>query len=157
MDFRFATVDDAELLAQMRIAMRAERETLPAPEDENAFLQANIDYFRNALADGSYIGIIAEKDGSVAANGGICLHIHPPSYGVPNGKSACLLNMYTLPGFRGQGLAGKILAALVAKAREMKCCKVFLNASDMGKPLYVKFGFKDVSNEMVFDLCDSRK
>ena len=115
-------------------------------------LQNNIAYFRQALSEGAYIGIIAEENGVPAGTGGICLHIHPPSYSVPNGKSACLLNMYTCPEFRGQGIAGKILAALVAKAREEDCCKVFLNASDMGKPLYQKFGFADVANEMVFDL-----
>ena len=152
MDFRFATVDDAELLAQLRVAMRAERETLPPPADEKAFLKANIDYFRSALSDGSYVGIIAEEAGSPAANGGICFHIHPPSYAVPNGKSACLLNMYTRPEFRGKGVAGKILAALVECAKNAGCCKVFLNASDMGKPLYQKFGFSDVANEMVLDI-----
>lgn len=152
MDFRFATVDDARLLGEMRVCMRRERETLPPPEDEEAFLNANIQYFRSAIADGSYIGIIAEEKGTFAGTGGICLHIHPPSYAVPNGKSACLLNMYTRPEFRGRGVAGKILAGLVEKARTLQCRKVFLNASEMGKPLYVKFGFTDVANEMVFDL-----
>ncbi|MBO7327991.1 MAG: GNAT family N-acetyltransferase, partial [Lentisphaeria bacterium] len=140
MNFRFVRSDDAELLAQLRINMRRERETAPPPENEEAFLQANVEFFRKAVSDGSYVGIIAEENGVPAGTGGICLHIHPPSYSVPNGKSACLLNMYTCPEFRGQGIAGKILAALVAKAREEDCCKVFLNASDMGKPLYQKFG-----------------
>ena len=87
MDFRFATVDDAELLAQLRVAMRAERETLPPPADEKAFLKANIDYFRSALSDGSYVGIIAEEAGSPAANGGICFHIHPPVTVSPTAKA----------------------------------------------------------------------
>ena len=152
MNFRFVTVEDAQLLGNMRFDMRRERETLPPPADEKKFLDANIDYFRNAVADGSYIGIVAEENNEPAGMGGICLHIHPPSYAVPNGKSACLLNMYTVPKFRGQGVAGKILASLVEKARELQCCKVFLNASDMGKPLYQKFGFEEVKNEMVFDL-----
>jgi GNAT superfamily N-acetyltransferase len=152
MNFRFAVVGDAETLAGLRIRMRRERETIALSVDENTFLQNNIAYFRQALSAGAYIVIIAEENGVPAGTGGICLHIHPPSYSVPNGKSACLLNMYTCPEFRGQGIAGKILAALIAKAREEDCCKVFLNASDMGKPLYQKFGFADVANEMVFDL-----
>ena len=151
-NFRFAQLADAGMLAEMRLAMRRERETVPPPADEDAFQQANLDFFRTALADGSYVGIIAEKDGVPVANGGICFHLHPPSYSVPNGKSACLLNMYTIPAARGIGLAGKILAMLVEHARKEKCCQVFLNASDMGKPLYLKFGFKEIANEMVFDL-----
>lgn len=154
MNFRFAEITDAPLLGEMRVSMRRERETDPPPADEKAFLEANTEYFRNAVAGGTYIGIIAEEDGSFAGTGGICLHIHPPSYAVPNGKSACLLNMYTRPEFRGRGVAGKILEQLVRKAKELGCFKVYLNASDMGKPLYQKFGFKDVSHEMVFDLKD---
>ena len=151
-ELRFAEIKDALLLASLRIAMRKERETVSLSGSEEEFLAANVDYFRKSLSEGSYIGIIAEEDGKALANGGIVLHNHPPSYGVPNGKSACLLNMYTLPEARGRGLAGKILALLVERAEKEECCKVFLNASSMGKPLYVKFGFKEVENEMVFDL-----
>jgi GNAT superfamily N-acetyltransferase len=60
--------------------------------------------------------------------------------------------MYTLPGFRGKGVAGKILSLLIEKAKENNCCKVYLNASNMGKPLYQKNGFTDVENEMVLDI-----
>ena len=152
MELRRVSADDAAVLTELRIKMRRERESVPAPEDMHSFEKANFDFFTSALADGSYIGFIALEEGKVAGTGGICLHNHPPSYGVPNGKSACLLNMYTLPEFRKKGVAGKILAALIDSAREAGCCKVFLNASDMGKPLYQKFGFSDVANEMVLDL-----
>ena len=85
MNFRFVRSDDAELLAQLRINMRRERETAPPPENEEAFLMANVEFFRKAVADGSYVGIIAEENGIPAGTGGFCLHIHPPSYSVPNG------------------------------------------------------------------------
>ena len=155
MEYRTVSVEDAVLLAELRVAMRKEREsgTMPIPEEQ--FLQANIDYFKEFIGNGTYYGLIAEEDGKVAAMGGICFHNHPPSYEVPNGKSACLLNMYTLPDFRGRGIAGKIVALLVDKAHFAGCHKVYLNASDMGKGVYLKFGFKEVSNEMVFDIKDN--
>ena len=149
---RLATVADAELLTDLRMQMRKEREKVHPPADIEAFRDANFEYFKKYLADGSYIGVIAEINGKTAATGGICLHNHPPSYSVPNGRSACLLNMYTLIEFRGRGLAGKIVAMLVDEARHAGCCQVFLNASDMGKPVYEKFGFTDVANEMVYKL-----
>lgn len=152
MELRKISAEDAKLLTELRMKMRSERETCPPPEDMRSFEKANYDFFSSAAADGSYIGFLAVEEGKIAGTGGICLHNHPPSYSVPNGKSACLLNMYTLPEFRKQGVAGKILAALIDSAREAGCCKIFLNASDMGKPLYQKFGFSDVANEMVLDL-----
>ena len=152
MELRWATPDDAELLTRLRLDMRRERETVLPPADMTAFEICTFEYFKSAISNGSYIGIIASVNGNTAATGGIVLHIHPPSYSVPNGKTACLLNMYTLPDFRKQGIAGKIVAALVEKAQSCGCCKVFLNASDMGKRVYQNFGFTDVTNEMVFDL-----
>lgn len=149
---RLASASDAELLTDLRLQMRRERETAELKISEEAFRQYNLDYFSKFIADGLYVGVIAEIDGEVAATGGICFHNHPPSYSVPNGRSACLLNMYTLPEFRGRGLAGKIVAMLVEEARKADCCQVFLNASVMGKGVYQKFGFVDVANEMVYNL-----
>lgn len=149
---RLATLDDVELLTDLRLQMRRERETAELSVSEVTFRRNNLDYFSKFIADGSYVGVIAEIDGKVAATGGICFHNHPPSYSVPNGKSACLLNMFTLPDFRGRGLAGKIVAFLVEEARKADCCQVFLNASVMGKGVYEKFGFVDVANEMVYKL-----
>jgi predicted ATP-dependent Lon-type protease len=81
-----------------------------------------VQIMKNYMANGSFArgsdsissdASIAFEGNTVAGTGGICLHIHPPSYGVPNGKTACLLNMYTLPEFRGKGVAGKILSLLI--------------------------------------------
>ena len=152
MDFRFATQDDVELLAKLRIEMRKERETVRLAVSEEEFLRANIDYFREFIGNGHYCGIIVEENGEVAATGGMCFHNHPPSYSIPNGKSAYLLNVYTLPAFRHRGIAGKIVEILVEEAEKKGCCKAYLNASKMGKSVYQKFGFEDVENEMVFDI-----
>ena len=149
---RLAVPADAELLTDLRLQMRRERETAQLTISEESFRQNNLDYFSKFVADGSYVGVIAEIDGEVAATGGICLHNHPPSYSMPDGRSACLLNMYTLPQFRGRGLAGKIVAVLVEEARKAGCSQVFLNASVMGKGVYQKFGFVDVADEMVYNL-----
>ena len=130
--------------------MRRERETVELKISEAEFLQNNRDYFKTAIADGTYLGVIAEIDGKIAATGGICFHNHPPSYSNPTGKSACLLNMYTVPEFRGRGAARKIVEFLLIQAQDNGCCQVFLNASSMGKPLYQKIGFTDVADEMVY-------
>ena len=150
MNIRIITADDAELLTDLRMAMRRERESVKLEISEAEFRQNNLEYFRKAISDGSYFGVAAEIDGQIAATGGICFHIHPPSYSVLNGKSACLLNMYTLPDYRGRGIAGKIVLYLLEIAKKNGCSQVTLNASSMGKSLYSKIGFKDVANEMVY-------
>lgn len=152
MEYRRAVPADAPLLANLRLDMRRERETVPPPADIEAFEREVAAYFRTALADGSFAGIIAEEGGETAGTGGICFHHHPPSYAVPNGRSACLLNMYTVPKFRGRGVASGILLRLKEIAVEAGCCKMTLNASAAGKPLYLKSGFTGVANEMELPL-----
>jgi len=148
MEYRRVVLSDVPLLTELRLAMRRERETAPPPADMEAFANEVAAFFRTAVADGSYAGVIAEEGGEIAGTGGICFHRHPPSYAVPNGRSACLLNMYTVPKFRGRGVASGILRKLREIAVEAGCCKMTLNASAAGKPLYVKFGFTEVANEM---------
>jgi N-acetylglutamate synthase-like GNAT family acetyltransferase len=51
--------------------------------------------------------------------------------------------MYTLPGYRKNGIAGEILDRLVTKAKELGLGKIYLHASNDGFGLYKKYGFKE--------------
>ena len=156
MEYRRVVLSDVPLLTELRLAMRRERETAPPPADMEAFANEVAAFFRTAVADGSYAGVIAEEGGEIAGTGGICFHRHPPSYAVPNGRSACVLNMYTVPGFRGRGVASGILLVLKKIAAGAGCCKLTLNASAAGKPLYLKVGFTEVTNEMELPLTSGK-
>jgi GNAT superfamily N-acetyltransferase len=58
--------------------------------------------------------------------------------------------MYTLPRYRNKGIATQLLERIVKEAALLGCDKITLNASPMGKPLYAKFGFNNVENDIVF-------
>lgn len=62
------------------------------------------------------------------------------------------MNMYTKPNYRNRGIATKLLQYLVAEAELRNCKKLTLNASQMGRPLYEKYGFKEVKDGMVYCL-----
>ncbi len=81
------------------------------------------------------------------------LQVHPPTYSNPSGKSGYVTNMYTRPEWRHRGLALMLVDHLVDAARNAGCAALYLNASAMGRPLYEKYGFRPVENEMVFDLA----
>lgn len=44
------------------------------------------------------------------------------------------------PGYRGKGIGTTILKHLIQKAEERGYKIIMLNASDMGKPMYKKWG-----------------
>ncbi|MBP5531174.1 MAG: GNAT family N-acetyltransferase [Lentisphaeria bacterium] len=150
--FRLATADDAELLAQMRVEMRKERETAVCAMPEAEFFRCNVEFFRTHLASGDFISFLAFDGDEAAACSGMSLQVHPPTYADPSGRSGYITNMFTRPRWRHLGLAKKLVDLLAGAARTAGCRTLVLNASAMGRPLYEKYGFKSVDGEMSFEL-----
>ena len=64
-----------------------------------------------------------------------------PTYHNPSGKKAYIMNMYTAPEYRRQGIAIHTLDLLVKNAKEQGVLQIVLEATDMGRLLYEKYGF----------------
>lgn len=58
------------------------------------------------------------------------------------------MNMYTVPVYRRKGIAFHTLDILVRDAKEKGVSQIALEATDMGRPLYEKYGFVRMQNEM---------
>ena len=147
-----AGVADAALLAEMRLEMRRERETAKCRLTEEEFYRRNLEFFRAHLADGSFISYIAWDGDRAAACSGLSLQIHPPTYENPSGKHGYITNMYTRPEWRKRGIAGMLVDKLVEAAKAAGCAQLFLNASPMGRSVYLRYGFTPVDGEMSFTL-----
>ena len=109
-------------------------------------------YFQRALADGSFSAWLAVEEGRIVATSGMCIHTVAPNYYNPSGKSAYILNMFTVPEARGRGLASQLFARLLEEARERGCGKASLHATEAGRMVYKKFGFAFTDDEMSLSL-----
>jgi predicted GNAT family acetyltransferase len=58
-----------------------------------------------------------------------------------------VVNVYTEPQWRGKGVAKSLLRELMHWASQQGMDRVVLHASDAGRPLYEKLGFRP-TNEM---------
>ena len=58
------------------------------------------------------------------------------------------MNMYTAPEYRRQGIAFHTLDLLVKGAKEKGVSSISLEATDVGRPLYEKYGFITMKDEM---------
>jgi len=85
---------------------------------------------------------IAERDGRPLASAAIQWFDHPPSQINPAGREAYILNVYTDPAARRQGLARQLMERLVEEARAAGTNRVWLRASAEGRPLYESIGFE---------------
>jgi len=105
-------------------------------------------YMEEAMANGSLHAWIAEiPDGNIAGGGVV---IVSPWLSRPHShlcKQANILNVYTYPAYRRQGVARVIVHTLIAWCRGQGFAYVSLHASADGKPLYELLGFEP-NNEM---------
>ncbi|QHQ60736.1 GNAT family N-acetyltransferase [Anaerocolumna sedimenticola] len=148
-EYRKATLEDADLIAKIRADFLGEVNHL-TQEDKQDMCKANQDYLKKALADGSFAAWLAVLDEEVVGTSGITFYHVPPNMKCPNGKAAYISNMFSYPQYRKQGIATKLFSLIVEEAKIQGHNKVLLNATDMGKPLYERYGFKEVQGDMVY-------
>jgi len=115
-------------------------------------------YFTQAIADGRYVGWVAELDdrsGEIVAGAGLQLRELLPRPDVARerlvrGPQALVLNVYTERAWRRRGVADALLRELLRWCRGNGIESVVLHASGEGRPLYEKLGFTP-TNEMRYD------
>lgn len=56
--------------------------------------------------------------------------------------------MYTAPEYRRRGIAFHTLDLLVKEAKKMGISQITLEATEMGRPLYERYGFVKMQDEM---------
>ncbi|WP_346210407.1 GNAT family N-acetyltransferase [Aeromonas salmonicida] len=141
MIIRQADMADIPALVSLRMGLFCEVGELADPLADLDLWQATSAYFSAGQADGSARSWVAEVEGEVVASGTLALFVRPPYPGNLSGREAYLLNMYTLPAYRKQGMASALLDAMVVHASAEQLGKVWLHASDQGRPLYERMGF----------------
>ncbi|MFC2079228.1 GNAT family N-acetyltransferase [Candidatus Bipolaricaulota bacterium] len=149
---RPASIADLESLVALRVTM------FEAMGYESQALVQSIDsmcdYFEKHLPSGAFRVWVAEHKGTPIASIGLVIHSIPPSPHNAVGKEAYLMNLVTLPEYRRQGIAKRLLRHVVDIVRSEGIQTVSLHASSEGRRLYEELGFvlrEDVP-EMVLKL-----
>lgn len=97
---------------------------------------------RRWLEDGVYRGWLVERDGAVVAGGGLIVSPWLPNAADPQARRATILNVYTEPDYRRQGLARALMETMLSCCRAEGFRAVTLDASDDGRALYESMGFR---------------
>ena len=109
--------------------------------------QVSAAYFATALPQGEFRAWVAEADGQVVAGGGLVIHCGPPTARNLRGREGYIMNMYTRPEWRRQGIATAILRAILEHLQAQDITLVSLHASPDGQGIYERHGFEP-TNEM---------
>ena len=135
---REAGLADLPELVRLRLALLV---SLGPVDQPDALAEAITRYLERALTDGSFLAVVAEVDGRLVASSGLCVLRRLPLADNPEGLEGYLLNMYTEPTWRRQGLARDILRRLLALGKQRGLARVWLHATPDGRSLYESEGF----------------
>lgn len=65
-----------------------------------------------------------------------------------SGLEAYIMNVYTIPMWRGQGIATALLKEIICFVRETEAKRLWLHTTEDGKRIYEQLGFVSTSKEM---------
>jgi len=142
---RRATADDLETVIELRMAFL--RESKPDVREWEPILQATRQYVSDKLPAGEFLVWFAEEDGQVVGTAGLVFFHRPPT-SPSSGLHAYVMNMYTLPAWRRQGIATALLQHVIEYAKSHSAGRVYLHALDTGRALYQRLGFEPCTSEM---------
>lgn len=152
--YKIATSEDIAELMAIRLEMLREVNFLPP---DSIFSEEFCLYSRDYFLNGNHTTVLAidekdEENGKTIGCATLCYMEFMPTFSHPTGKRAHLMNVYTAPDYRGQGMARRMVEWLIEEARFRGVTEISLDATASGRPLYRKLGFRDSEECMVLVL-----
>ena len=148
--YKKATIDDIEILTKTRIEVLRAANKLSDDVDMKEVEKTSYEYYKNALQNETHTAYLVFDEEKFVGAGGVSYFQVMPTYHNPSGCKAYIMNMYTKPEYRRKGIANNTLKLLVEDARCRGINAISLEATRMGRPLYEKFGFVKMSDEMEY-------
>ena len=146
--YQRAGLEEIDLLTETRMIVLRAANRLADEVDLSEVREQSRRYYQGALAAGEHTAYLVFDDERFVGAGGVSFFQVMPTVHNPSGRKAYIMNMYTDPEYRRRGIAYRTLDLLVREARDRGITAISLEATDMGRPLYEKFGFVSMRDEM---------
>lgn len=146
--YKRATAQDIEELVRTRITVLRAANKLSDDVDMSDVEKESYEYYKQALETKDHIAYLVYDGDKFVGAGGVSFYQVMPTYHNPSGRKAYIMNMYTALEYRRQGIAYHTLDLLVKEAKERGISQIALEATEMGRPLYEKYGFVKMEDEM---------
>lgn len=146
MEYRQGNREDLDLFLETRIEFASSLKKLP---DAAGFRESTKNYLQEHIDKDDFLLYLALDNGRIISSCMACIITTAPLPSRLSGKSAEVLNVYTLKEYRRQGHAAKLLKMLFSELGRRGVPKIVLEYTDDGFPLYKALGFKDLERQMV--------
>ncbi len=150
--YRKADIKDIDALIDVRIDFMKEVMDIKDDLKDIELRKSLFHYFSDLIPKDEFIAWLAICDDKIIGTSGLSFYKRPPSYKNLDGKVAYIMNMYTLPSYREKGVAKVLFSNILEEAKAKGYYYFSLHATDMGRPIYKKFGFNESDGEMILKL-----
>lgn len=112
-EYKKATIADIDELVRTRIIVLRAANKLSNDVDMSLVEKESYEYYKSALEIGEHMAYLVYDNETFIGAGGVSFYQVMPTYHNPTGKKAYIMNMYTAPAYRRQGIAFHTLDLLV--------------------------------------------
>jgi len=141
-NIRIASLDDIDNLVKVRFDYFA-AENWAVSSEEHDIIENNLRQYYSKYLNTDFYATLVEVDNKIASVAFLAISAKPANLSFPTGRTGTVLNVLTYPENRKKGYATNTLNALIDEAKKQGLSYVELSASESGKPLYQKLGFRE--------------
>ncbi|MDZ8136341.1 MAG: GNAT family N-acetyltransferase [Nostoc sp. DedQUE04] len=147
-NLRQANLQDLEALIQLRLELLREAGDIKGDSDTTNLAEATRKYLGEKMPTGEFLAWVAEVNNQIVATSGLVFFQRPPYNGNFSGLEGYIMNVYTIPMWRGQGIATALLKEIISFVRATEAKRLWLHATEDGKHIYEKLGLVSTAKEM---------
>lgn len=137
-----ASLDDIDNLVKVRFDYFAAEKWEVSPERHEIIENSLRQYYLKYLNTDFYVAFV-EVDSEIASVAFLAISNKPANLSYPTGRIGTIFNVLTYPKYRKRGYATCTMNLLLAEAKKQNLSYIELSASEVGKSLYQKLGFKE--------------
>ncbi|MBR2717991.1 MAG: GNAT family N-acetyltransferase [Clostridia bacterium] len=145
--WKWAEKADLDVLVRTRVEVLRAANGLNGDDDLSRVEEQSRLYYQQAWNE--HAALLVYDGEKIVGTGGVSFYQVMPTCCNPTGRKAYIMNMYTAPEYRRQGIAQKTLDMLVQECLRRGVNFITLEATAAGRPLYEKYGFVPMEDEMI--------
>ncbi len=142
MEYIMASKKNIDECVRMRMLYILNDDPTLSDSDKLSFEKTLYDYFNRKLNKEIY-AFLAKEDKRIVGMALLLMIEKPANPSMKNGITAEVLSVIVDEEYRHKGIATNLINNLINVAKEKDVCRIVLRATAMGKPLYLKLGFKE--------------
>ena len=116
------------------------------------FIENTLNYLKENIGRDDFLAWLAFDNDEIKSIVVMSIYKVLPTVTNISGKHGLILNVWTHEDYRRQGLAYMLLKNIISEAKAKGVDRVSLKATDMGRLVYEKLGFEDLSGEMALKI-----